>query len=49
MGRTACAEPQCLYKGALYLTFTGVRSNYMEYFCDFYYQYFLNVCTDGKA
>ena len=22
MGRTACVEPQCLYKGALYLTFT---------------------------
>jgi hypothetical protein len=22
MGRTACTEPQCLYKGALYLTFT---------------------------
>ena len=21
MGRTACTEPQCLYKGALYLTF----------------------------
>jgi len=20
MGRTACTEPQCLYKGALYLT-----------------------------
>jgi hypothetical protein len=23
MGRTACTEPQCLYKGALYLTFYG--------------------------
>jgi len=22
MGRTACTEPQCLYKGALYLTFS---------------------------
>ena len=22
MGRTACTEPQCLYNGALYLTFT---------------------------
>jgi len=21
MGRTACTEPQCLYKGALYLSF----------------------------
>jgi len=24
MGRTACTEPQCLYKGALYLTFTSM-------------------------
>ena len=24
MGRTACTEPQCLYKGALYLYFTLV-------------------------
>jgi hypothetical protein len=23
MDRTACTEPQCLYKGALYLTFEG--------------------------
>jgi len=23
MGRTACTEPQCLYKGELYLTFTA--------------------------
>jgi len=23
MGRTACAEPQCLYKGALYLFFAS--------------------------
>ena len=23
MGRTACTEPQCLYKGVHYLTFTG--------------------------
>jgi hypothetical protein len=23
MGRTACTEPQCLYNGALYLTFKG--------------------------
>ena len=22
MGRTACTEPQCLYKGALYLYYT---------------------------
>jgi len=25
-GRTACTEPQCLYKGALYLTFTLLSS-----------------------
>jgi len=25
MGRTACTEPQCLYKGALYLTFYVFR------------------------
>ena len=24
MGRTACTEPQCLYKGALYLKFNNV-------------------------
>jgi len=24
MGHTACAEPQCLYKAALYLTFTSL-------------------------
>jgi len=27
MGRTACTEPQCLYKGALYLTFTLLEGN----------------------
>jgi hypothetical protein len=26
MGRTACTEPQCLYKGALYLTFIHERN-----------------------
>jgi len=25
MGRTACTEPQCLYKGALYLLLARVR------------------------
>jgi hypothetical protein len=25
MGHTVCTEPQCLYKGALYLTFTLVN------------------------
>jgi hypothetical protein len=29
MGRTACTEPQCLYKGALYLTFTSEYSIYL--------------------
>jgi len=24
MGRTACTEPQCLYKGALYFFFTPI-------------------------
>jgi len=24
MGHAACTEPQCLYKGALYLTFTFI-------------------------
>jgi hypothetical protein len=27
LGRTACTEPQCLYKGALYLTFTAVQND----------------------
>jgi len=26
MGRTACAEPQCLYKGALYLTYFHIQN-----------------------
>ena len=26
MGRTACTEPQCLYKGALYLGTMGTES-----------------------
>jgi hypothetical protein len=26
MGRTACTQPQCLYKGALYLTFYSIKS-----------------------
>ena len=34
MGRTACTEPQCLYKGALYVTFTFLSdmSNVMDIF-----------------
>ena len=27
MGRTGCTEPQCLYKGALYLTITLFKNN----------------------
>ena len=30
MGRTACTEPQCLYKGALYLTFTLPAASILE-------------------
>jgi len=38
MGRTACTEPQCLYKGALYLTFipsvhTRSRALFMRMRC----------------
>jgi hypothetical protein len=29
-GRTACTEPQCLYKGALYLTFTEFKRNKLK-------------------
>ena len=31
MGLTACTEPQCLYKGALYLSFTFYILDYV--FC----------------
>jgi len=31
MGRTACTEPQCLYKGALYLTFCVTVSYSIQY------------------
>jgi hypothetical protein len=30
MGRTACTEPQCLYKGALYLTFYTYQKSQAE-------------------
>jgi len=30
MGRTACTEPQCLFKGALYLTNTAAIVDEME-------------------
>ena len=39
MGRTACTEPQCLYKGALYLTlFNCVLQRYPV----------LKICTRGS-
>ena len=31
MGRTACTEPQCLYKGALYFTFTLLNVHHTKY------------------
>ena len=31
MGRTACTEPQCLYKGALYLTSVPVQGCTLPY------------------
>ena len=31
MGRTACTEPQCLYKGALYLFFLTMLASRMRY------------------
>ena len=36
MGRTACTEPQCLYKGALYLTSVPAQGCTLPY---------LSVCT----
>ena len=36
MGRTACTEPQCLYRGALYLTSVPVQGCTLPY---------LSVCT----
>ena len=35
MGRTACTEPQCLYKGDLYLSFTFYMENFLYYFLTF--------------
>ena len=32
MGRTACTEPQCLYKGALYLTSVPVQGFTLPFF-----------------
>ena len=32
MGRTACTEPQCMYKGALYLYFSFGKCYYMMRF-----------------
>jgi len=33
MGRTACTEPQCLYKGALYLLFTLPQRGTVNVLC----------------
>jgi len=30
MGRTACTEPQCLYKGALYVYLIFINSKYWD-------------------
>ena len=35
MGRTACTEPQCLYKGALYLTSGPVQGCALPYLIKF--------------
>ena len=37
MGRTACTEPQCLYKCALYLTFTYLPHCVVSYHEDIMY------------
>jgi len=36
MGRTACTEPQCLYKGALYLYFLLLFCIYFSKFICLY-------------
>ena len=36
MGRTACTEPQCLYNGTLYLTFTLIYTGVVTPFIYFY-------------
>ena len=36
MGRTACTEPQCLYKGALYLIFVVRHRKKQSFFCLLY-------------
>jgi hypothetical protein len=38
MGRTACTEPQCLYKGDLYLYLYIPRASYKKYL------FFLIIC-----
>jgi hypothetical protein len=38
VGRTVCTEPQCLYKGALYLTSVPVQGCTLPY---------LSACTKG--
>ena len=38
MGRTACTEPQCLYKGDLYLQLTAVLCSLFSVRCKFQFQ-----------
>jgi hypothetical protein len=43
MGRTACTEPQCLYKGALYL---NKQMHLLVLLYEFYYmKYSVNLIT----
>jgi hypothetical protein len=51
MGRTACTEPQCLYKGELYLTFTLTKLGLCEtIFLNIHNVKFLgNICPVGAA
>jgi len=45
MGRAACTEPQCLYKGDLYLTFYSIVSVNQIYFILFYFYFAVKVFT----
>ena len=56
MGRTACTEPQCLYKGALYLYLVSILATFpahrsLQYFAFILYtvdQYELRSCFLGS-
>ena len=43
MGRTACTEPQCLYKGALYLTSVPVQGWPLHYILFWERKHFLSL------